>query len=332
MKALIPVAGIGTRLQPHTFTTPKALLQVAGRPILGHIVDDLITSGIDSFCFVTGYRGEEIREWAEGAYEVEMAWVEQEEMLGLGHAILTAADAIAGEPVFIILGDTLFEADLAGVLAKGGNSLGVMEVDDPSRFGVVVTEGEKVIKLVEKPEQPISYLAIAGLYHITETDLLIAQLRRLVEEDIRTRGEYQLTDALAMMLAAGAAFRTFTLGAWYDCGIPDTVLATNRALLERSASAVAPAPVDGVAEKAVIIPPVHLAAEVTLEGAVIGPHVSIDSGAVIRRSIVSDAIVGAGAVIEGAVVESSIVGPRTRVTGHPLVLNIGDSATVTGGE
>ncbi len=329
MKALIPVAGIGTRLRPHTHTIPKALLPVAGRPILGHIIDALLGAGIEAFCFVTGYRGDEIRTWAEATYEMSMDWVEQEQMLGLGHAVLTAADSIAGQPVFIVLGDTLFEADLEAVLEKGGNSLGVMGVDDPSRFGVVVVEGEQVVRLVEKPAEPISHLAIAGLYHIAETDLLLTQLKHLVEEDIRTRGEYQLTDALALMLEAGAVFRTFPLQAWYDCGLPETVLATNRALLDRAAGEGA-LPDHEPGSEAIIIEPVQVGNEVVLEKAVIGPHVSIEAGAVVRRSVVSNSIVAAGAVIEGAVVEGSLVGPGAQVRGQPMQLNIGDSATVNG--
>ncbi len=322
MKALIPVAGIGTRLRPHTWTVPKALLNVAGKPILGHLIDDLLAVGIDSFCFVTGYMGDEIRVWAEATYQVPMTWVEQDEMLGLGHAVLTAADTIAGEPIFIMLGDTLFEAELGTVLEQGGNSLGVMEVADPTRFGVVVMEGDMVVRLVEKPDTPISRLAIAGLYHITETDLLLSSLQRLVDEDIRTRGEYQLTDALSLMLEAGAVFHTFRLRGWHDCGVPATVLATNRALLGRLA------PVPPPAGNAVIIPPVFLAEEVTLDASVVGPHVTIDRGATVRRSVVSNAIVGAEALIEGAVVEGSILGARARVSGRPLILNIGDSAEV----
>lgn len=232
MKALIPVAGIGTRLRPHTWTVPKALINVAGKTILGHIVDILREAGIEQYIFVTGHMGDRVREWAEETYDLQMEWVTQKEMAGLGHAVLQAGGSFAGEPVFVVLGDTIFEADICGVIEKGGNSLGVMQVDDPTRFGVVVTEGEKVVRLVEKPEQPISHLAIAGLYHITDSDLLLSSLEKLVAEDIRTRGEYQLTDALALMLEGGATFRTFSLDAWYDCGVPDTVLETNRALLE----------------------------------------------------------------------------------------------------
>lgn len=323
MKALIPVAGVGTRLRPLTYTVPKALIDVAGKPILGHIMDILVEAGVEEFCFITSYMGEEIEAWAEESYKLPMEWVVQEETLGLGHAVLQAEEAIAGKPVFIVLGDTIFEADVKSVLEKGGNTLGVMEVEDPSRFGVVVVEGEKVIKLIEKPEQPLSYLAIAGLYHITDTDLLLDCLKQLVTEDIRTRGEYQLTDALSLMLEKAAVFRIFPLEAWYDCGLPETVLATNRALLEK---------VDGGSVRtegeAIVIPPVHIGEEVVLQDSVIGPYVSLGRGAQVRGSVVRNSILGRKVRVEGAILDGSLLGDNAVVHGRSISLNVGDSSEV----
>lgn len=328
MKALIPVAGIGTRLRPHTHTVPKALLNVAGKPILGHIVDRLREAGIEEFVFVVGHMGEVIREWGERTYGQGLHWVRQEKRLGLGHAVREARKAIRSEPVFIVLGDTLFDADLAGVVARGGNSLGVMEVDDPSRFGVVVVEGEKVVRLVEKPAEPVSYLAIAGLYHISDTRLLFHCLDRLVKEDIRTRDEYQLTDALSLMIKEGAVFRTFPLEGWYDCGLPGTVLETNRVLLDRQPAG----PLPDVGPGAVVIPPVSFGREVTIERSVVGPHVTLEDGVCIRRSVVRNAILGEGARVEGAVLDGSLIGAGAVVRGRPMALNVGDSAEVDFGE
>ncbi len=327
MKALIPVAGIGTRLRPHTWTVPKALINVAGKTILGHIIDILLEAGIEEYIFVTGHMGDRVREWAEETYDIPMEWVVQKEMAGLGHAVLQAGNEFAGEPVFVVLGDTIFKADIGGVVERGGNSLGVMEVDDPRRFGVVVVEGEKVVKLVEKPDQPISHLAIAGLYHITESDLLLASLERLVSEDIRTRGEYQLTDALALMLEGGATFRTFALDAWYDCGVPQTVLETNRALLDTSGGQVAE-----IGDRTVIVPPVHIGEGAELTGSVVGPHVTVGAGTAILGSVIRDSIIGRNSVVDGAVVEASIIGDNCSVRGRPLCLNIGDSSIIDRGE
>jgi len=327
MKALIPAAGVGTRLRPHTHTIPKALLPVAGKPIMGHIVDDLMAAGIDEVCFVTGYMGDQIREWAEGRYRIPLHWIHQRERLGLGHAILTAAEAIRGEPVLIVLGDTLFEADLPSVLKRPDNSLGVMTVEDPSRFGVVIVEGEKVVRLVEKPAEPISHLAIAGLYMIRDTDLLLSCLERMVAEDLRTRGEYQLTDALAMMMEQGAVFRTFPLKSWFDCGLPETVLETNRRLLERDARVPA---VDAPAEHpgSIIIPPVHLAEGVVIEQSVVGPWVTLDEGAIIRGSVIRNAIIGRRARVEKSILDGSLIGDHAVVIGRPMSLNVGDSSEI----
>lgn len=323
MKALIPVAGVGTRLRPHTYTVPKALLDVAGKPILGHIVDRLLEAGIEELVFVVGYKGEEIQKWAEGAYQVPMHFVQQTERLGLAHAVLQAEEILGDDPVFIILGDTLYEADLESVIERDANSLGVMEVEDPSRFGVVVAEGEKVVKLVEKPDEPISHLAIAGLYQIVQTPALMNACHRLVDEDIRTRGEYQLTDALSLMLEEGQVFRIFTLDAWYDCGVPETILATNRALLEKSGGQVRKT--EG---NAIIIPPVHLGEDVVLEHSVIGPYVTLDDGVEIRESVVRNAIIGSKARIRGAVLDGSLIGDSAEVRGRPMALNVGDSAEI----
>jgi len=227
----------------------------------------------------------------------------------------------------VVLGDTIFKADIGGVVERGGNSLGVMKVDDPGRFGVVVVEGEKVVRLVEKPDQPISHLAIAGLYHITESDLLLTSLERLVSEDIRTRGEYQLTDALALMLEGGATFRTFPLEAWYDCGVPQTILDTNRALLDSSGGQVS-----GNGDQTTIVPPVHIGEGAELTGSVVGPHTTVGPGTAIHGSVVRNSIIGQNSVINGAVLDASIIGDNCSVRGQPLNLNIGDSSTIIPGE
>jgi glucose-1-phosphate thymidylyltransferase len=328
VKALIPVAGVGTRLRPHTHTVPKALLNVAGKPILGHIIDLLLEAGIDEFCFVVGHMGEYIREWGERTYRVPMHWVEQKQQLGLGHAVRETRRVIRDDPVFIVLGDTLFDADLKGVIARGGNSLGVMEVTDPSRFGVVVVEGGRVVRLVEKPAEPISCLAIAGLYHIQETKLLFRCLDRLVKEEIRTKGEYQLTDALGLMIREGAIFRTFPLGGWYDCGLPETILETNRILLDQ----LPPGPLPQTDPEAVVIPPVAFGREVRIERSVVGPHVSLEDGVIIRGSVVRNSILGEGARVEEAVLDGSIVGAGALVRGRPMSLNVGDSSEIDFGK
>ena len=240
MKAVIPAAGIGTRLRPHTLNKPKALLPVAGKPILAHIVDDLAAAGIDGFVIIVGFHGEAVRAWfAAERPHLDITYIEQEQRLGLGHAIWTAREALGDEPFFCILGDTILKADYAALLACPDNMIAVREVADPRRFGVVILDGDRVAGFVEKPAVPPSNLAIVGAYLFRDAPRLWAGLDRVVREDRRTRGEYQLTDGLQLMLEGGAVFRTVTVADWYDCGKPETWLETNRVLLDRERPAAA---------------------------------------------------------------------------------------------
>src|SRR3989304_10039914 len=234
MRAIIPVAGIGTRLKPHTHSTPKALLNVGGKPIIAHILDKLLEEGINKATFVIGYLGDMIKEYVEKKYpSVKSSFVEQEKMEGLGHAIYTAIPTFDDDEIFIILGDTIFDVNLKEVFKNKISSLGVKEVDDPSRFGVAVLENGYIKKLVEKPTTPVSNLALVGLYYIANSDALIKSLNNLVQKDIRTKGELQLTDALQMMLDDGEKIKTFDVNGWYDCGKPETLLSTNKFLLDK---------------------------------------------------------------------------------------------------
>ena len=207
MRAIIPAAGFGTRLKPHTFSLPKVLLNVGGKPILGHIIDKLISVNITRATFVVGYLGEKIIEYVNQFYpQVESTFVTQEIALGLGHAISVAVPTFNEEEIFIILGDTIFDVDLEPVFAKGVSSLGVKTIEDPSRFGVAVCENGKIIKLIEKPQIPVSKLALTGLYYIRNSTLLAESLNELFEKEIQTQGEYQLTDALQLMIEKGREF------------------------------------------------------------------------------------------------------------------------------
>ena len=175
MKAILPVAGVGSRLRPHTHTVPKALVHVAGKPILGHILDSLRPAGIDEVVLVVGYLGEKVVDYVQGTYDLKVQVVEQEERLGLGHAIWLTKDCVKpGEPILIVLGDTIVEADLASVLQRGVTAIGVREVDNPSSFGVVELEGSRIVRLIEKPEDPPTNLAVVGVYYITNSALLTA--------------------------------------------------------------------------------------------------------------------------------------------------------------
>src|SRR5207249_6628335 len=231
----IPVAGVGTRLRPHTHTLPKVLLHVAGKPIIAHILDDLIGLGIGEAVLIVGYMGEQVREYVTQHYPgLTTHFVDQPERLGLGHAVSLAAPFVGDRPVLIILGDTIFEADLKGVLAGDTHSIGVKAVEDPQRFGIVETDRNgRVTLLIEKPERPASNLAITGIYFFTHARPLFEALEELQRRGIRTKGEFQLTDAMELMAQNGQTLTTFPVAGWHDCGKTETLLETNRVLLSR---------------------------------------------------------------------------------------------------
>lgn len=321
MIAVVPVAGSGTRLRPHTFTLPKAMLPVAGKPILGHILDTLRAAGARRVVLVTGFLGERIRAYAATRRDLNIQCIEQTEQLGLGHAIWVTREAVGDEPLLIILGDTLFEADLHGLTPDGPHRLGVRRVEDPRRFGVVELEGQRVRRVVEKPERPPSDLAIVGIYYLTSSRLLFDCLGELVRRGERTRGEIQLTDALQLMIERGETMEILPVEGWYDCGTPETLLQANRALL-------AAAPPPAAREGCVLVPPVSLDPACEVESAVIGPHVSIGPGARVRGSIVRDSIVSDGADVSGVLIESSIVGENAVVRGRFARLNVGSASEI----
>jgi glucose-1-phosphate thymidylyltransferase len=325
IKAIIPVAGVGSRLRPHTHTTPKALIYVAGRPILAHILDDLERLGITDVVLVVGHMREAIQEYVDTHYaRFKRAYVEQPERLGLGHAVRLTKDLVRGHPAFIVLGDTIFRADFSEILEGEDSRVGVKAVEDPRRFGIVEVKDGVATRFVEKPDQPTSNLAIVGVYYMRDSALLFDALDDLVARDVRTKGEYQLTDALEWMIERGHRIRPFTVDAWYDCGKTETLLETNRDLLELAGARSVPPPREGV----VFVPPVAIDPSAVIERAIVGPHVSIASRAVVRDSIVLNSIVNGDAVVEHILLEGSVIGDNAHVRGNYRHLNVGDSSEV----
>lgn len=328
MKIVIPAAGQGTRLRPHTHALPKVMLPVAGRPIIGHILADVAELKPEEVRLVVGYRGDTVERYARSAFPdlpVRIVW--QTEQLGLGHAVLQGLVPGDDDAVLVVLGDTVFDVDYREVVSHEDHVLGVRPVPDPERFGIVELDGsgDRIAKLVEKPARPKGNLALVGLYYVHDGDVLRKAIEDLVGERAQTRGEYQLTDALQRMIDAGETFVPYQIGGWYDCGKPETLLSTNRALLDLRSPSV---PI-GAAERSVVIPPVHVSPGCAIENAVVGPHVSMAEGATIRDSIVRDSILAEGAHVEGVVLESSIVGPEVRVRGRARIVNLGDNSEVT---
>jgi glucose-1-phosphate thymidylyltransferase len=319
--AIIPAAGVGTRLRPHTHTTPKALINVAGRPILAHILDSLIAEGVERVIVIVGHMGDRIRSYVSVRYGPIVEFVEQTEPLGLGHAVYLASQRIESGPVVIILGDTIVHTDLSIFMSGSDIVLGVKEVEDPRRFGIAQVEGENVRGLVEKPEKPPSNLALVGLYYLPQSEILFGALEKMIGEGRLTRGEFQLTDALAEILRDGARMRVHAVEGWFDCGKTETLLSTNRYLLDLLPSSPT---IPGV----VVIHPVSVDPSAEIRESIIGPYVSIAGGARIRGTVLRNSIINENAEVEGMLLESSVVGENAIVRGSFQTLNVGDSSEV----
>jgi glucose-1-phosphate thymidylyltransferase len=320
-KAIIPVAGVGTRLRPHTHTVPKALMIVAGKPILAHILDQLPELDIREVVMVVGYMGDRIREYVEKNYKLSVTYVEQRERKGLGHAVYLTEAYIKNAPALIVLGDTIFKADFSKVVSGRKNYIGVKQVGDPSNFGVVQVTNGRVKRLVEKPEVPPSNLAIVGVYYIADTGLMFESIGQMMQKKIKTKGEYQLTDALQLMLNRGAEMHTFPVHGWYDCGKTETLLGANRDLLDLVKR-------QPRLPGSVVVPPVAVDKAARVENSIVGPHVSVAPGAVVRDSIVRNCIINANACVEDILLDGSVVGENATVRGAFKMVNVGDSSEV----
>lgn len=332
MKAIIPVAGIGTRLRPHTHTAPKVLLPVAGKPMLAHILDELVSIGLTEVTFIIGYKGEMIRDYVTSTYSFKANFVEQSEMKGLGHAISLAKQHHYSdeEPVLIVLGDTIFHADLKSVFERPESAIGVKKVNDARRFGIVELDKRGEVKrLIEKPENPPTNLAIVGIYHIVHPRMLFDALDEIISEGKTTKGEFQLTDALQKMLDRGEKMRVFMVDGWYDCGKPETMLLTNRDLLDKEVQGAAEH--EQVSDRypgSVIIMPVAIAESVVVENSIIGPYVSVSANTVLRDCITRNSIIGENAEVSSIILEDSIISDNAKVAGNLFRLNVGDSSEI----
>ena len=321
MKAILPVAGIGKRLRPHTLNIPKALLNVAGKPILGHIIDGLLEMGVTELIPIIGYKGELIREYLTSTYRMPITFVEQTEQKGIAHAVSLARPYADRSELIIILGDTIIKTDFKRVPREGDWVLGVREVADPERFGIAELEGGHVARIVEKPEHPKSNLALIGLYYFIDSTPLFAACADVIGRNITTKGEYQITDALQLMIDRGTRFKPYRIDGWYDCGKVETLLETNRVLLEDLKPC-------GARDGSIVIPPCYVDPESSIVSSIIGPYVSVAKGCEIRHSIVENSILNEGSVIENVMLEGSVVGAYAEVTGRHGSLNVSDYSQI----
>jgi glucose-1-phosphate thymidylyltransferase len=305
MKVVLPVAGNGLRLRPYTEDRPKCLLPLAGKTIIDWIVEESFALNPSETIFITGYKAEKMDEYLKMKPEWgNVRTVVQSNPQGLGEAISLALPyANDDEPLLIILGDTLFEADLS-ILAKADeNILYTFKVEDPKRFGVAVTDSDgRITRLVEKPQEFVSDEAIVGIYYIKDTKVLKECLKYLMDNDIRTKNEFQLTDALEMMIQKGCKFRTAPVSRWLDCGLVETLLETNAHVLNRNDNS-ASLKFEGTE----IIPPCYVGKNAKIHGCKIGPNVSIGDDCEISGCSISDAIIWNGVKIANGKVCNTVV-------------------------
>jgi glucose-1-phosphate thymidylyltransferase len=328
VEVIIPAAGFGTRLRPQTWSRPKPLVSVAGKPILAHVLDRIAALQPTRVVFITGYLGDQIRAYVEQRYDFEAAFVHQAEMKGQADAINLARNQIYG-PVLIAFADTIFDADfsiLSQIAADG--VIYVKEVENPHAFGIVELEGRHIRRIIEKPAFPPTNLAVAGVYYFPNPALLFASIERLMATNTRLLGEYYLADAIQLMIDDGARIESATMDLWRDCGRPEPLLETNRLLLSQTACDTAPR----AFSNSVIIPPVVIASSARIERAVVGPYVSIGERVTITDAVVRDAIINDEAAIANVMLTHSIVGARTLVQGDFHRINLGDESELSVGD
>lgn len=328
MKVIIPLAGLGKRLRPHTHTRPKPLVHVAGKPLLGHLLDQLLPYGIEEYVFIVGYLGEQIIDYVNANYHIQSTFYDQKELNGQAGAVYLARQRVSNDGL-IIFGDTLFDHHETGFDSlesiKEDGLLYVKEVDDPRRFGVVVTNhlGE-VVQLIEKPKEPPSKLVNVGIYYVKEMDKLYNSIEMLMSE--KKEGELYLLDALNVLVNNKMRFTTRPIQGWLDCGTKESLLETNRVLL--SQKSLQTLVIAGELKLSQIIPPVSIDIGATIVNSVVGPYVSIGRNAEIIDSRIANSIINPYARVHKAVLEHTIVGERASVMLGSTQLDVGDDCQI----
>lgn len=327
MKAIIPVAGAGTKLRPHTYTQPKALIPLAGKTVLSIIVDQLKDAGINEFIFIVGYLGEKIQDYVKELYpDITAHFVYQNDRQGIGHAVRLTRSIVENDDIIIVLGDTICDYDVQAVISSSDSMIGVKKVDDPRNFGVAEIDCDSAIThVVEKPQIPKSNMALVGIYKIKMPDLLFQCLEANMKQGIKTHGEYSITDALDCMIKQGAEFKAFKVDSWFDCGRRDTLLESNATLLKKFGARAEPSP---EYENTVFIQPVSVGKSCNIKNSIIGPNVTIGDDTNVDSSIIKNSIIGAYSNLYDIVLDFSLIGSDTSIRGETRTLNIGDNTDI----
>lgn len=327
MKLIIPVAGKGTRLRPHTFSKPKSLVAVAGKTVLEHVVDSMKKLTIEEYIFITDENGHIIEDFVKANYpDLPATYIQQKELLGPAHAVALASPRINDDDdVLVVFNDTLFVTDLSRISRLCEDLDGLIyskEVENYQRFGVNVMKDGIIVDMVEKPDQPISKLAQVGLYYLKDGKKFMNYIKKAIELNLTVKGEFYLPDVFKLMLKDGMKLGAPEIEEWLDCGKPETLLQTNCFLLERSTTSHV------CIEGCVIIPPVFIHPSAKVKHSVIGPYASIGKNCEVKDSIIRDSVINRNSILRNAVLEGSIVGDSVELTGQFQRLNIGDNSMI----
>ncbi len=326
MKVIIPLAGKGTRLRPHTHLVPKPMLKVAGRPVMSYVMDDVMKLGnVEQVIYITGHLKEKVESYARSTWPVPSVFIEQAVQDGTAGAVQLALPHVDG-PVLIIFVDTIFDTDLSVINTTDADGIiWVKEVEDYQRFGVVVTDADgNMTRIVEKPNTPISKRANIGLYYIRNWQLLAEAIAHVLRQPAN-KGEFYLTDAFQYMIEHGARIKVVDVDGWYDAGKLDTLLETNQAMLEKRHLARVPEGFTG----ATIIPPVYIEDGASAIDATIGPNVSIGKGTAITGSTIRNSVIGDDCVITSSALQNSMLGNAVVLTGVNGSMTLGDNAEIS---
>jgi glucose-1-phosphate thymidylyltransferase len=327
VKILLPVAGKGTRLRPHTHTKAKSLVHVAGKTVLEHIVSRLIALQATEYIFITDENGGQVREYMEAAFpKLNCRYIVQKERQGPAHAVALAMPFIdAGDDLLIVFNDTIFDADLTRIPTLCADCDGLIyskEVEDWQRFGVNVVRDGLIVDMVEKPETLVSKLAQVGLYYLKDGASFMQYLQQTISSGEMVKGEYYLPAVFMRMIKDGRTFRAPEIDAWLDCGTPETLLQTNSYLLcGRHHN-------HGEVTDSVLIEPVHVEKGAVVRGCILGPNVSIAAGSVVEASILKNCIINGDSLVTNMILHDSILGDSVNLVGSTRKMNIGDHSLI----
>ena len=320
MKVVIPLAGLGKRMRPHTHTRAKPMVRLAGRPILGHLLEWVVDDRVDEVILILSPHQTDVEGYARTATSRPVRIVIQDEPRGQADAIARVAPFV-DEPLLIVFSDTLADVTFDHLANVDGDGLiYVKEIEDPSRMGVIVVENDRIVDMVEKPSTPIGNLATIGMYYFKDHAGLFSAIDRVLAAPPKLQGEYFLADAILTMIQDGKTLRPYVAKVWEDTGTPDATLHAHRFVLERAAHE--PKPREGV----VFVPPVYVADDAEIRESVIGPYVTVESGCRVERSVLRDCILDREVQVSSQILERALLGSRVSVAGAPLALNLGDDA------